>query len=111
MDPTLAGNLHFRAVLNRDTVTLLRRRSVVWSVWADSVDVYLCRGTVWCRMRGAGALSMWLPAPLLPLTAELQRVPGLLAWLLKDRATFRIARGSRQCPPGVPRGATRLALD
>lgn len=78
----------------------------MWSVWADSVDVYLCRGTVWCHVPRVGAMSMRLPATL-PLAGQLQRVSELLASHFKKRVVFRVAMGARLCPPvcyEVPQG-------
>lgn len=78
----------------------------MWSVWAETLDIYLCRGTVWCFVPGAGAMPLRLPATL-PLAGQLQRVSDLLAPHLKKRVNVRVALGARLCPPvcyEVPQG-------
>lgn len=78
----------------------------MWSVWAETLDIYLCRGTVWGLVPGAGAMPLRLPATL-PLAGQLQRVSELLAPHLKKRVDVRVSLGARLCPPvcyEVPRG-------
>jgi hypothetical protein len=79
----------------------------VWSVWVDTVHVYLCRGVVWYRVPGAGAVSLRVPATL-ALAGQLERVSALLGSAFKEkRVTFRITLGASLCPPvyfDVPEG-------
>ena len=71
----------------------------MWSVWADRVDLYLCRGAVWLQRAGVPMESLKVPAAM-PLAGVLERVGARLEQSTSGRRLrFRVFLGASFCPP------------
>ena len=82
----------------------------MWSVWAETVELYLCRGMAWVASAGNAPQVFKTPATV-PLAILLGRVAEGLAARGSTggrRRRFRVYLGSSLCPPvrfDIPEGA------
>lgn len=73
----------------------------MWSVWAERLDLYVCRGQVWIRRPGRPMASVTTP-PTLPLQALLRKVEeALQADAPGSRCRVHISLSAQLCPPVV----------